>query len=66
MEKFTEKKSFSTNGATKVRLYIFKIIFDPYFAPYTKVKSKWITDIKPKTIEFREEKIREKIFVILS
>lgn len=35
--------------------------FDPYFAPYMKNNSRWITDlqIRPKTVKLLEETVRE-------
>jgi hypothetical protein len=38
-----------------------RIRIDPFLSPCTKLKSKWIKDIKPDTLKLIEEKVRKSL-----
>ena len=56
-----EKIFSSINSLEKLDIHMQKNEMDPFLTPYTKIKSKWITDLneKPEAIELLKEN-REK------
>lgn len=57
-----ERIVFSINRFGKVEYLLAKMKIEFYPMPYTKIKSKWIKDIRPKVAKLLEENMKTNLY----